>query len=79
MGYIKSVIKNSSNIQVDKLTDFQRIEKELLPQGDTVPKDAQDYKDELDRIKKYVDDLYARCSKTCDDFSEDVKFWAQYR
>jgi len=65
--------------KVDKLTDFQRIEKELLPQGDTVPKDAQDYKDELDRIKKYVDDLYARCSKTCDDFSEDVKFWAQYR
>merc|ERR1712045_1087892 len=30
---------------------------ELLPQGDSVPKDAQDYKDELMRIKKYVDDL----------------------
>ena len=50
-----------------------------MPQGDTVPKDAQDYKDELERIKKYVDDLYARCCKVCDDFSEDVKFWAQYR
>merc|ERR1712109_346149 len=54
-------------------------EKELLPQGDTVPKDAQDYKDELERIRKYVEDLYTRCSKECDNFSEDVKYWAQYR
>jgi hypothetical protein len=44
-----------------------------------VPKDAQDYKDELERIKKYVDDLYMRCAKECDNFSEDVKFWAQYK
>merc|ERR1711920_770446 len=54
-------------------------EQELLPQGDTVPKDAQDYKDELQRIKKYVDDLYTRCAKECDNFSEDVKYWAQYK
>merc|ERR1719436_1803296 len=54
-------------------------EKDLLPQGDTVPKDAQDYKDELERIRKYVEDLYTRCAKECDNFSEDVKFWAQYR
>merc|ERR1719436_477358 len=54
-------------------------EKELLPQGDTVPKDAQDYKDELERIRKYVEDLYTRCAKECDNFSEDVKYWAQYR
>jgi hypothetical protein len=44
-----------------------------------VPKDAQDYKDELERIKKYVDNLYTRCAKECDNFSEDVKFWAQYK
>jgi len=54
-------------------------EKELLPQGDTVPKDAQDYKDELERIRKYVEDLYTRCATECDNFSEDVKYWAQYR
>merc|ERR1711973_86766 len=32
-------------------------EKDLLPQGDKVPSDAQDYKDELNRITKYVMDL----------------------
>merc|ERR1711881_772563 len=76
-------IKNNS----DKMTPEDRvsytkdlqIEQELLPQGDSVPKDAQDYKDELLRIKKYVDDLYARCAKECDNFSEDVKYWAQYK
>merc|ERR1711973_990408 len=31
-------------------------EKDLLPQGDKVPSDAQDYKDELNRITKYVMD-----------------------
>merc|ERR1719391_1042402 len=51
-------------------------ELELLPQGD---KEPQDYKDELNRIIKYVDDLAARCKKECDSFSEDVKYWAEYR
>merc|ERR1712018_809202 len=32
-------------------------ELELLPQGETVPKDAQDYKDELKRIETFVLDL----------------------
>merc|ERR1712142_1415764 len=32
-------------------------EKELLPQGDKVPADAQAFKDELARITKYVTDL----------------------
>merc|ERR1712037_428828 len=54
-------------------------EKELLPQGDQVPKDAQDYKDELERIRKYVEDLYTRCAKECDNFSMDVNYWAQFR
>jgi len=54
-------------------------EKELLPQCDTVPKDAQDYKDELERIRKYVEDLYNRCAKECDNFSMDVNYWAQFR
>merc|ERR1712234_11354 len=54
-------------------------ELELLPQGDKVPSDAQDYKDELNRITKYVTDLQARTKKECDNFSEDVKYWAEYR
>jgi len=54
-------------------------EKELLPQGDKVPQDAQDFKDELNRITKYVTDLQAKTKAECDKYSEDVKFWAEYR
>jgi len=54
-------------------------ELELLPQGDKVPQDAQDYKDELTRITKFIADLDARTRKECDAFSEDVKYWAEYR
>jgi len=54
-------------------------EKDLLPQGDKVPQDAQEYKDELNRITKYVTDLDAKTRKECDAYSEDVKFWAEYR
>merc|ERR1711953_1641310 len=49
-------------------------ELELLPQGDKVPQDAQDFKDELKRIKEFVEDLQKRVMKECDNFSEDVKF-----
>merc|ERR1711963_270508 len=41
-------------------------EKDLLPQGDKPPQDAQDYKDAQNR-------------KECDAYSEDVKYWAEYR
>merc|ERR1712193_258649 len=54
-------------------------EKELLPQGDKPPQDAQDYKDELNRITKYITDLDAQTRKECDAYSEDVKYWAEYR
>merc|ERR1739838_1015836 len=54
-------------------------ELELLPQGDTVPKDAQDYKDELKRIEEFVTDLAKKVTKECDNFSEDVKYWAEYK
>jgi soluble cytochrome b562 len=54
-------------------------ELELLPQGDKVPQDAQDFKDELNRIKKYILDLQAKVKTECDNFSEDVKYWAEYR
>merc|ERR1712076_321239 len=54
-------------------------ELELLPQGDKVPQDAQDYKDELKRVQEFVLDLQKRVMKECDNFSEDVKFWAEYK
>jgi len=54
-------------------------ELELLPQGDAIPKDAQDHKDELNRIRTYVLDLQAKVKIECDNFSEDVKYWAEYR
>jgi len=65
--------------KVEILTSNAKTELELLPQGDKVPSDAQDYKDELNRITKYVTDLQARTKKECDSFSEDVKYWAEYR
>jgi len=54
-------------------------EQELLPQGDKVPQDAQDYKDELKRIEQFVIDLAKKVTVTCDSFSEDVKYWAEYK
>merc|ERR1711902_337546 len=47
--------------------------------GDKVPADAQAFKDELARITKYVEDLQAKTKVECDKFSNDVKYWAEYR
>ena len=38
--------------------------------GDKPPQDAQDYKDELNRITKYITDLDAQTRKECDAYSE---------
>merc|ERR1712242_204611 len=54
-------------------------EAELLPQGDKVPADAQVFKDEMNRIIKYVEELQANTKIECDKYSNDVKFWAEYR
>merc|ERR1712136_267246 len=45
-------------------------EVELLPQGE---------KDELKRIETFVLDLQKKVMKECDNFSEDVKYWAEYK
>merc|ERR1712128_124124 len=55
------------------------VELELLPQGDKVPADAQAFKDELARITKYVTELQANTKIECDKYSNDVKFWAEFR
>merc|ERR1711997_1124555 len=54
-------------------------EVELLPQGEKVPQDAEDYKIELKRIETFVLDLQKKVMKECDNFSEDVKYWAEYK
>merc|ERR1712048_1002643 len=54
-------------------------EQAILPQGDKVPADAQAWKDELARITKYVSNLAAAAKVECDKYSNDVKFWAEYR
>jgi len=54
-------------------------EKDLLPQGESVPKDAMEHKNELLRIHKFVIDLQAKVKQECASFSEDVKFWAEYK
>merc|ERR1712214_190574 len=51
----------------------------LLPQGEKVPTDAQAHKDELNRINKYVVELQNKVKKECDNFSENVKYWAEYK
>merc|ERR1712039_1123625 len=54
-------------------------ELELLPQGDKVPADAQAFKDELKRITDYVKKLQGDTKVECDKYSNDVKYWAEYR
>merc|ERR1712019_41999 len=54
-------------------------ELDLLPQGDKVPADAQVFKDELMRITDYVVKLQSDTKIECDKYSNDVKYWAEYR
>merc|ERR1712079_841292 len=65
--------------KVDIVVAATKTENDLLPQGDQVPKDAQDFKDELKRINDYVTDLQKRVMTECEHFSEDVKYWAEYK
>merc|ERR1739848_302668 len=54
-------------------------ELDLLPQGDKVPADAQAFKDELKRITDYVEKLQSDTKVEYDKYSNDVKYWADYR
>merc|ERR1712209_70058 len=65
--------------KMEVLKEDTNTELDLLPQGSDVPKDAQNFKDELARITKYITDLAEKVRKDCDSFSEDVKYWAEYR
>merc|ERR1711997_913117 len=65
--------------KLEILAENAKNELELLPQGDKVPADAQAFKDELKRITDYVKKLQADTKVECDKYSNDVKFWAEYR
>jgi len=78
-------VARTMDLQEDIAAKFDVIKKNtevelgLLPQGEGVPADAQAFKDELARITKYVTDLQANTIIECDKYSNDVKFWAEYR
>jgi len=65
--------------KMEIVTATIKSELDLLPQGDEVPKDAQDFKVELKRISDYVTDLNKRVMTECENFSQDVKYWAEYK
>merc|ERR1711983_731480 len=65
--------------KIEILKSDAATEAELLPQGEKVPADAQAFKDELARITKYVTDLAEQTKIECDKYSNDVKYWAEYR
>merc|ERR1712212_555926 len=54
-------------------------EANLLPQGSGVDAHAQAFKDEMNRITDYVTKLAADTKIECDKYSNDVKYWAEYR
>ena len=59
----------------------ENIKKEegLLPQGDKVPQDAQEYKNELKKIEQFVLELQKKVVKECEQYSEDIKHWAEFK
>jgi len=72
-------LQEDINAKVQVIKDETEKELALLPQGDNVPADAQEYKNELKRITTYVTDLKKNVAVECDKYSEDVKFWAEYK
>merc|ERR1712111_341295 len=65
--------------KLEILAENAKNELELLPQGDKVPADAQAFKDELKRITDYVKKLQGDTKVECVKYSNDVKYWAEYR
>jgi len=72
-------LQEDVDAKFEEIKNNIKIEEELLPQGDKVPQDAEDYKKELKRIADFINDLRTRVMKECDNFSEDVKYWAEYK
>merc|ERR1712158_218448 len=65
--------------KLETLKGCAATEANLLPQGSGVDAHAQAFKDEMNRITDYVTKLAADTKIECDKYSNDVKFWAEYR
>merc|ERR1712088_1147449 len=65
--------------KIEILKGCAATEANLLPQGAGVDAHAQAFKDEMKRITDYVTELQANTKIECDKYSNDVKFWAEYR
>jgi len=65
--------------KIEILKSDAATELDLFPQGEKVPSDAQAFKDELNRITKFCTDLQENTRIECDKYSNDVKYWAEYR
>jgi len=74
MDLIEDIAAKAEIVKANAATEL-----DLLPQGEMIPQDAQDFKDELKRITTYVNDLQTQVQNECDKYAEDVKFWAEYR
>jgi hypothetical protein len=72
-------LQEDVSAKVDMIKKNVAEELDLLPQGDKVPADAEDHKKELKRIEVFVLELQKKVMLTCDNFSEDVKYWAEYK
>merc|ERR1711999_36104 len=71
--------KDAATAELKDIKEASATEAALLPQGDKVPADAQAFKDELARITKYTTELGEKTKIECDKYSNDVKYWAEYR
>merc|ERR1712152_103663 len=65
--------------KLEILAENAKNELALLPQGSGVDAHAQAFKDELKRITDYVKKLQGDTKIECDKYSNDVKYWAEYR
>merc|ERR1712083_1109300 len=66
-------------LQEDVVAKVEIVVAAIKTESELLPKDAQDFKDELKRVNDYVTDLQKRVMTECEHFSEDVKYWAEYK
>merc|ERR1712012_740320 len=78
VGRFKSTVQVIVDL-VAALTAFDNSLKTLDQWKDAATAELKDIKDELKRITDYVVDLQAKTKVECDKFSNDVKYWAEYR
>merc|ERR1712076_264430 len=69
-------VARTMDLQEDIAAKLEILKSNAATELDLLP---QVFKDELARITKYVVDLQAKTKVECDKYSNDVKFWAEYR